>query len=44
MLTRLYINNFITIEEIDVNFSKGFTSITGETGSGNRNSDPCRGQ
>tara|TARA_B100000674_G_scaffold406425_1_gene353426 strand:+ start:427 stop:2097 length:1671 start_codon:yes stop_codon:yes gene_type:complete len=34
MLTRLYINNFITIEEIDVNFSKGFTSITGETGSG----------
>jgi len=34
MLTRLYINNFITIEKIDINFSSGFTVITGVTGSG----------
>ena len=34
MLTRLYINNFITIEKIDINFSTGFTVITGVTGSG----------
>lgn len=34
MLTRLYINNFITIELIDIKFSSGFISITGETGAG----------
>ena len=34
MLTRLYINNFITIESIEINFPSGFIAITGETGSG----------
>jgi len=34
MLTRLYINNFITIESIEIKFPSGFITITGETGSG----------
>ena len=34
MLTRLYINNFITIELIDITFPSGFITITGETGAG----------
>ena len=34
MLTRLYINNFITIESIDITFPSGFITITGETGAG----------
>ena len=34
MLTRLYINNFITIKLVDIKFPSGFISITGETGAG----------
>ena len=34
MLTRLYINNFITIELIDIQLPSGFISLTGETGAG----------
>lgn len=34
MLTRLYINNFITIELIDIEFPPGFITLTGETGAG----------
>ncbi|MCE2705846.1 MAG: DNA repair protein RecN [Proteobacteria bacterium] len=34
MLTRLKIINFLLIEELELNFSSGFTVVTGETGSG----------
>ena len=34
MLNSLYIQNFALIEKVTLDFSKGFTVITGETGSG----------
>ncbi|MDR1243636.1 MAG: DNA repair protein RecN [Endomicrobium sp.] len=34
MLTQLSIKNYALIEDLSINFSKGFTVITGETGSG----------
>jgi DNA repair protein RecN (Recombination protein N) len=34
MLRKLYIKNYALIEELDVNFDKGFNVITGETGAG----------
>lgn len=34
MLTGLIIKNFALIDQLEVNFSKGMTSITGETGAG----------
>lgn len=34
MLTSLYIKNFALIEELSIEFSKGLTIITGETGAG----------
>ncbi len=34
MLTNLYIKNFALIEELSIEFSKGLTIITGETGAG----------
>ena len=34
MLTELTITNFALIDHLEVNFSKGMTSITGETGAG----------
>ena len=34
MLTRLYIKNFALIDELDMEFRKGFSVITGETGAG----------
>lgn len=34
MLTELTISNFALIDQLEVNFSKGMTSITGETGAG----------
>ena len=34
MLTELTIANFALIDHLEVNFSKGMTSITGETGAG----------
>lgn len=34
MLANLYIQNFALIEKLHLNFEKGFTVITGETGSG----------
>ena len=34
MLERLVIENYALIEKLDLNFSKGFTIITGETGAG----------
>lgn len=34
MLTQLTISNFALIDQLEVNFSKGMTSITGETGAG----------
>ena len=34
MLLSLTIHNFILIDKIEINFNKGFTVITGETGSG----------
>ena len=34
MLKYLSINNYVLIDTIEINFSKGFTVITGETGSG----------
>ena len=34
MLTELTIKNFALIDQLEVNFSKGMTSITGETGAG----------
>lgn len=34
MLTHLHINNFAIIDEIEIDFSKGETVLTGETGAG----------
>ena len=34
MITSLYIENFALIEKLDINFSNGFSIITGETGAG----------
>jgi len=34
MITSLSIENFALIEKLDINFSKGFSIITGETGAG----------
>lgn len=34
MISRLYIKNFILIQELQLNFKDGFTAITGETGAG----------
>ena len=34
MLSRLYIQNYVLISEIDLQFNKGFNVITGETGAG----------
>lgn len=34
MLSRLYIRNYALIEHLDLHFETGFTTITGETGSG----------
>lgn len=34
MLRRLYIKNFTLIDELDIEFQKGFSVITGETGAG----------
>ncbi|WP_396176372.1 AAA family ATPase, partial [Flavobacterium sp.] len=34
MIISLSIENFALIEKLDVNFSNGFTIITGETGAG----------
>jgi len=34
MIKRLYIRNYAIIEELEVDFSKGLTIITGETGAG----------
>ena len=34
MLSKLYIKNYILISELEIDLSKGFTTITGETGAG----------
>ena len=34
MITKLSIKNFALIDFIEINFSDGFTTITGDTGSG----------
>ena len=34
MLNRLSINNYALIDELSIDFKKGFTTITGETGAG----------
>ena len=34
MLTKIYIKNFALIDELEINFSNGFSTITGDTGSG----------
>ncbi|MCF0115426.1 MAG: DNA repair protein RecN, partial [Erysipelotrichaceae bacterium] len=34
MLKQLYIKNFILFDEIDLDFNRGFTVVTGETGAG----------
>lgn len=34
MLNRIFISNFLIIKEIDLDLSKGFNALTGETGSG----------
>ena len=34
MLTKLYIKNFTIIDSLDIDFSSGFSVITGETGAG----------
>lgn len=34
MITKIYIKNFILIDELDLPLSPGFTAITGETGAG----------
>ena len=34
MLRRLYIKNFILVEELDIEFNEGFNVFTGETGAG----------
>ena len=34
MLERLFIKNFATIEDLDVEFNNGFLALSGETGAG----------
>jgi DNA repair protein RecN (Recombination protein N) len=34
MLTRLYVSNVVLIDKLELNFSKGLTVLTGETGAG----------
>ena len=34
MLTRLYILHYALIERLDIDFTEGFSVITGETGAG----------
>ena len=34
MLKALYISNFVIIDQIELQFSSGFSAITGETGAG----------
>ena len=34
MLKHLYIQNFILIDEINLDFERGFSAFTGETGAG----------
>lgn len=34
MLTRLYVQNYVLIDELDIPFGKGLSIITGETGAG----------
>ena len=34
MLQSLYIENMAVIQRVEVDFSQGFTAITGETGAG----------
>ena len=34
MLQRLYVSNYVLIEELDISFGKGMSIITGETGAG----------
>ena len=34
MLTKIFIKNFALIDELEINFSNGFSTITGDTGSG----------
>ena len=34
MISNLYISNYALIKELDISFSQGFTTITGETGAG----------
>ncbi len=33
-LQRLSLRNFVIVESLDVDFSKGFSVLTGETGAG----------
>ena len=34
MIQSLYIRNYVLIDELEMHFSEGFTTITGETGAG----------
>jgi len=34
LLTKIFIKNFALIDELEINFSNGFSTITGDTGSG----------
>src|SRR6185436_11709375 len=34
MLHRLTVHNYVLIDELDIDFSKGLTIVTGETGAG----------
>ena len=34
MISKLFIKNYAIIDHLEINFSKGFTTITGETGAG----------
>ena len=34
MLTHLHISNYALIKKLDIDFAKGFSAITGETGAG----------
>ena len=34
MIQSLYIRNYVLIDELEMQFSEGFTTITGETGAG----------
>ena len=34
MLESLHVKNYVLIDNLDLDFSNGFTAITGETGSG----------